>query len=162
MPPEPALSTAQRAFLASARRAVLATIAPDGHPRLVPFCFVLDEARPVLYTPIDDKPKQTDDPLALARILDIQRDPRVTVLVDRWDEDWSQLAWVRGEGRAIVLEPKADATEHATAVTALRTKYRQYQTHGLETRPLIRVALERVTAWDSLETGEGLQMDRRR
>ena len=42
MPSEPLLSADQRAFLESARRAVLATIAPDGQPRLVPICFVVD------------------------------------------------------------------------------------------------------------------------
>ena len=98
MPSEPLLSAAQRAFLASARRAVLATIAPDGRPRLVPICFVVDGEPPTLYTPIDDKPKRSDDPLALARVRDIAADPRVTILVDRWDEDWTRLAWLRVEG----------------------------------------------------------------
>ena len=113
MPSEPLLSAAQRAFLASARRAVLATIAPDGRPRLVPICFVVDGDPPMLYTPIDDKPKRTDDPLALARVRDIAADPRVTVLVDRWDEDWTRLAWLRAEGRATLLEPGAGTGEHA-------------------------------------------------
>ena len=53
---------------------------------------------PVLYTPIDDKPKRSDDPMALARVRDILADPRVTVLVDRWDEDWTRLAWLRCDG----------------------------------------------------------------
>ena len=107
MPSEPLLSADQRAFLESARRAVLATIAPDGQPRLVPICFVVDDAEPTLYTPIDDKPKRDDDPLALARVRDIAADPRVTILVDRWDEDWTRLAWLRAEGRATLLEPDA-------------------------------------------------------
>src|SRR4249919_30522 len=105
MPSEPHLSTGQRAFIESARRAVLATIAPDGHPRLVPICFVLAGEPPVLYTPIDDKPKRDDDPLALARVRDIAADPRVTILVDRWDEDWTRLAWLRMDGRAALIEP---------------------------------------------------------
>jgi PPOX class probable F420-dependent enzyme len=153
MPPEPMLSAGQRAFLGSARRAVLATIAPDGRPRPVPICFVLDDALPVLYTPIDDKPKRDDDPLALARVRDIERDPRVTILVDHWDQDWTRLAWVRCHGRAVVLGPArdAEAAEHAGAVAALRARYPQYETHRLETRPLIRITLERVTAWGPLD-----------
>jgi PPOX class probable F420-dependent enzyme len=146
------MSASQRAFLASARRAVLATIAPDGRPRLVPICFVVEgDAQPVLYTPIDDKPKRNDDPLALARVRDIAADPRVTVLVDRWDEDWTRLAWLRAEGRATLLEPGAAPKEHAVAVAALRAKYFQYATHRLEERPLIRVTLERVTSWGQLD-----------
>src|SRR3954447_3181102 len=126
MPSEPLLSTGQRAFLESARRAVLATIAPDAPPRLVPICFVVGGEPPILYSAIDDKPKRTDDPLALARIRDIAADPRVTVLVDRWDEDWSQLAWLRSVGRATVLDPDVAAEEHTAAVAALRAKYPQY------------------------------------
>ena len=145
MPSEPLLSAAQRTFLESARRAVLATIAPDGHPRLVPICFVVAGEPPILYTPIDDKPKRTDDPFALARVRDIQADPRVTILVDRWDEDWTRLAWLRWEGRASLLEPGAG--QHAAVVAALRARYSQYATHRLEQHPLIRVTFDRVTDW---------------
>jgi PPOX class probable F420-dependent enzyme len=115
MPSEPLLSTDQRALLESARRAVLATIAPDGQPRLVPICFVVDDAGPTLYTPIDDKPKRDDDPLALARVRDITADPRVSILLDHWDEDWTRLAWLRGEGHAALLEPGVPP-EHAAVV----------------------------------------------
>jgi PPOX class probable F420-dependent enzyme len=151
MPAEP-LTTDQLAFLESARRAVLATIAPDGRPRLVPICFVAAGDPPILYTPIDGKPKRGDDPLTLARVRDIQVDPRVTVLVDRWDEDWTRLAWLRCEGRAAVLEPGVAPTECAAAVAVLRAKYSQYDTHRLEQRPLIRIVLERVVGWGPPET----------
>jgi PPOX class probable F420-dependent enzyme len=146
MPSEPLLSTGQRAFLESARRAVLATIAPDGHPRLVPICFVVLGEPPILYTPIDDKPKRSDDPLALARIRDIQADARVTILVDHWDEDWTRLAWLRAEGRAALLDPGV-TNGHVEAVAALRAKYPQYATQRLGQRPLVRITLERVIGW---------------
>ena len=146
MPSDP-LTTDQRTFLGSARRAVLATIAPDGHPRLVPICFVVIGEPSILYTPIDDKPKRTEDPLTLARVRDIAADPRIVILVDRWDEDWTRLSWLRVEGRGTLLQPSATPAEHAAAVTALRAKYRQYETHRLELRPLIRVTLDRVTDW---------------
>ena len=146
MPSDP-LTADQRAFLGSARRAVLATIAPDGHPRLVPICFVVIGEPSILYTPIDDKPKRTEDPLTLARVRDIAADPRVVILVDRWDEDWTRLSWLRVEGRGTLLQPSATPAENAAAVTALRAKYRQYETHRLELRPLIRVTLDRVTDW---------------
>jgi PPOX class probable F420-dependent enzyme len=147
------LSAAQRSFLATARRAVLATIAPDGRPRLVPICFVLAEDDAVLYTPLDDKPKRTDDPLALARVRDIARDPRVTVLVDRWDEDWTHLAWLRLDGQAglIVPDDRVTAIEHGWAVEALRARYPQYAEHRLEARPIVRIAVARVVAWGATE-----------
>ncbi len=151
--PDPVLSAAERALLAGTRRAVLATIAPDGQPRLVPICFVLDGALPVLYTPLDEKQKRTGDPRRLARVLDLLADPRVSVLVDRWEEDWAGLAWLRCHGTASLVEPAGGegAGEHGTAVQALRAKYPQYATHLLEARPLIRIEIEHTTSWGTLD-----------
>jgi hypothetical protein len=44
MSPPIALDDADRALLREARRAVLATTAPDGTPRLVPIAFALGHA----------------------------------------------------------------------------------------------------------------------
>jgi hypothetical protein len=72
----------------------------------------------------------------------------VTLLVDRWSEDWSRLGWVRLYGSGVVLEPQTqDREEHAAAVTALRTKYPQYATHALEIRPMIRLTIDRAVSW---------------
>ncbi len=152
-PPSATLSGAQRTFLTNARRAVLATIASDGRPRLVPICFSLAELKPIVYPPVDDKPKRSDDPPALARVRDIRRDPRVSILIDRWDEDWTRLAWLRGDGLAALLDPDGSGGEHASAVGALRARYPQYAGHRLESRPIIRVTLERVVDWGLLGAG---------
>jgi PPOX class probable F420-dependent enzyme len=134
-----ALNKAERGFIARARTATLGTIAPDGRPRLVPICFVL--IGDVLYMPIDEKPKETSDPRQLARIRDIARRADVTVLVDRWDEDWNHLAWLRIEGRAT---PYRGPAERARAIAALRVKYRSTRDTTSKARPLIRIAIERV------------------
>jgi len=148
------LTSSQRDFLRSARRGVLATIAMDGEPRLVPICFVLDDERPVLYSPLDEKPKHVSNPADLARVRDIGRDPRVSILVDRWDEDWTRLAWLRCQGTAALLDPGHDpAGERASAIEALRSTYPQYRSHDLAARPLIRIAIERVIGWGRLEPG---------
>jgi PPOX class probable F420-dependent enzyme len=146
MSPRSALSSTERTFLASARRAVLATIAPDGRPRLVPICFVVDPSLQVIYSPLDDKPKRVDDVRRLARVLDILARPDVAVLVDRWDEDWSRLAWLRLGGEAGLLEPTQDEV-HSRVLAAMRDKYPEYIAHDLETRPIIRIAIEAVTSW---------------
>jgi PPOX class probable F420-dependent enzyme len=143
------LTDDDRALLTAARRAVLATIAPDGHPRLVPVCFVIDPVRPVVYTPLDDKPKAVDDPTALARVRDIAGDERASVMVDRWDEDWTRLAWLRLDGRAALLAP--DDARHPEIVLALRSKYPQYATHRLDDRPLITITIERATRWSAAD-----------
>jgi PPOX class probable F420-dependent enzyme len=140
-----ALTSEQANFIARARTATFGTIADDGRPRLVPICFVLDGH--ALFTPIDEKPKNATDPRQLARIRDIERRADVTVLVDRWDEDWQNLAWLRIDGRASLAEDPAD---RARAIAALRAKYPQYAAHDLERRPLIRMGIERVRSWGDL------------
>ena len=133
------LTPAERDVLAEARRATLATIAADGHPRLVPICFVV--ADDVIWSPIDEKPKSTMEPRRLARVRDIARDPRVTLLVDRWSEDWAELAWLRIEGRAELVE------SIDRVVQALRAKYPQYADHDLEHRPMLGISIERAVSW---------------
>ena len=140
-----ALTDEHSGFVSRARTATLGTIAEDGRPRLVPICFVLDED--VLFTPIDQKPKEATDLRQLARVRDIERRADVTVLVDQWDEDWNHLAWLRIDGRASLAE---DAEERALASAALRAKYPQYAGHDLEHRPLIRIAIERTRSWGDL------------
>jgi coenzyme F420-0:L-glutamate ligase / coenzyme F420-1:gamma-L-glutamate ligase len=154
------LTDAERTFLLEARRLVLCTVAPDGTPRPVPVCFALLEdgggggGGPRLYTPLDAKPKRVADPRLLARVRDIADRPEVTLLVDRWDEDWDLLGWLRLHGIASLLEPAGEgsaagepAAEHAAAVSALLNRYPQYASHNLPTRPIIRVVLIRAVSW---------------
>ena len=139
-----ALSAADRDRLRAARTATLATIRPDGRPRLVPICFVLQGE--TLWTPLDDKPKAVPHPRDLARVRDIERDPRVELLVHTWSEDWSELAWLRIDGRAALTEPDPGA------VHALRSKYPQYGGHDLEHRPMLTIAIDDVTSWVASST----------
>lgn len=154
--PDPILTDAERAFVAAERRAVLATRGTDGRPRLVPICFVVApgvdaRGRPVLHSPIDEKPKTSDDPHDLQRVRDLLVLPDVTLIVDRWDEDWSMLGWVRLYGRGELLEPEPrEAEEHAAAIAALRAKYPQYKTHALEDRPIIRLTIDKVRSWGNI------------
>jgi PPOX class probable F420-dependent enzyme len=126
------------------------TLAADGRPRPVPIAFAFrdDAGGLVLYSALDEKRKAVADPHALARVRDIGTRPRVAVLVDHWDEDWANLAWVRLEGTAALLEPTdGTAAEHSGAVGLLRTRYPQYAKHDLEGRPIIKIAVERLRSW---------------
>src|SRR5262249_44073956 len=71
-----------------------------------------------LVSAVDHKPKTTT---RLQRLEDIRRHPEVAVLVDHYDDDWSQLWWVRLRGRAHVVESGA---EHDEVIEALRARYR--------------------------------------
>ena len=96
----------------------LATIDPDGSPNVVPFVFAL--VGDTLYTTVDAKPKRTQK---LQRLANLERDPRCTVLVDHYDEDWNRLWWVRVRGTGRVV---TDDAERARAIKALKAKYEQY------------------------------------
>lgn len=130
----------QRSLLAELPVARLATIAPGGRPRLVPVCYVLLDDD-TLAIAVDEKPKRS---ARLARLRDIEADPRVTLLADRYDDDWSRLAWVRVDGEARVVEPGGDQPK---ALALLRERYPQYSDMALESLPLIIIEPVRVTGW---------------
>lgn len=126
-------------LLRECRVAHLATIAEDGRPRMVPVCYAPVDGRVVISH--DQKPKRRG---ALARFRDIARDPRVTLLADRYDDDWTRLAWVRVEGTAAALMQGGEWPE---AIAALRNRYRQYAAMALEDTALMVITPTRVTAW---------------
>lgn len=137
------LTDVQRRFLDDSRVAHLATADRAGVPHLVPVCFCVVGAS--LYITVDEKPKRTDVPLK--RLRNIQENPSVAVTVDRWDEDWTRLAWVMLRGDAEIL---AAGQEHDDAQHALRARYPQYRTMNLGDLPVIAVRIRRVLSWGTL------------
>ncbi|HET6795134.1 MAG TPA: TIGR03668 family PPOX class F420-dependent oxidoreductase [Acidimicrobiales bacterium] len=127
-----------RRLVEEARVARLATVSPEGRPHLVPCCFVL--VAEVAYTAVDAKPKST---LALRRVANIRSNPEVSLLVDRYEEDWSLLWWVRLDGRARIVE---DVEEAGSARAALRAKYPQYGRVAMP-GPIIAVEVARSASW---------------
>ncbi|CAN5680651.1 TIGR03668 family PPOX class F420-dependent oxidoreductase [soil metagenome] len=105
-----------RAIAASARRAALSTSDRLGRPHTVPVGFAL--LRGEVVTAVDQKPKRGGK--ELARVANLRADPRVTMMMDRWDEDWRQLGWVMIRGIAR-LEPPG------TATAELVERYPQYR-----------------------------------
>src|SRR5690606_28490375 len=87
-----------RERFAAARVARLATAGADRQPHLVPITFVLVADR--IFTAVDHKPKATT---RLRRLRNIAENAAVSLLVDRYDDDWSRLWWVRADGVATVL-----------------------------------------------------------
>lgn len=135
----------ERAFLERARVGRLATVDDEGRPHVVPICYALSEGAR-LVSAIDEKPKSTRE---LRRVRDVRSNPRVAVIVDRYVEDWTRLAWVQVRGRARVLEPSA--TSHEDAVRALAEKYGQYADHDLDSRPVLEIEIGSTVSWGCLE-----------
>jgi PPOX class probable F420-dependent enzyme len=120
---------------ASASVARLGTVRPDGRPHLVPVCFALDGD--VVVSVVDDKPKRST---RLRRFDNVRANPAVSLLVDHYNDDWTQLWWVRVDGTARLLEA---GTEHARAIDLLVAKYAQYRA----LRPAGSVLVIAVEAW---------------
>ena len=139
-------SVEERTFVRSARVARLATADDAGRPHAVPLCFSLLDDR--LVSVIDEKPKRAG-PHTLKRIRNIQENPAVAVLIDRYAEQWDRLGWVRIDGRASVWEPSHP--QHDDAISLLRRKYSQYETQELADRPLIAIEPTHVVSWGTLE-----------
>jgi PPOX class probable F420-dependent enzyme len=138
------MTETQRRFLDLVRVAHLATVGPDAAPHLVPVCFCLDHN--TLYITVDEKPKRAGT--HLKRIRNIQQNPTVAVTVERWDEDWTRLAWIMLRGRADILP---DGEEHDAAQQFLRLRYPQYHAMNLSPLPVIAVRIQRVLAWGALD-----------
>lgn len=144
----PALDAAARAFLEHERVGRLATADASGAPHIVPVCYALSDGARV-HIAIDEKPKR-GDPRRLKRLRNIATDPRVMLLVDRYDEDWSRLAWVALRGRAGIVEGGA---EHAAALAALRARYEPYRAMNLEALPVIAIQVRSAASWGRLTPG---------
>lgn len=129
-----------RALLATAPVARLATVRPDGAPHLVPVCFALAGA--LIYTAVDEKPKRTHD---LARLANIADEPRVALLADHYEDDWTRLWWVRVDGDAAVV---ADPGERDRALVALAAAYPQYASSPPR-GAVIAIAPRRWSGWRS-------------
>jgi PPOX class probable F420-dependent enzyme len=128
---------AREAF-AKRRVARLATLNPDGAPHIVPICFAIDGD--VIYSAIDHKPKRSAHP---QRLRNINRDARVAILADHYDECWQKLWWIRADGRARVVA----AGEQAVALLARRyEQYRQRPPRG----EMIVIDVARWSGWGNL------------
>jgi len=134
------MSTARDRF-ASARVARLATVDGSGQPHLVPMVFALDGD--TIYSAVDAKPKRST---ALRRLANVAANPRVSVLVDHYDDDWAELWWARADGTARVLP--VDGAEGRRAVGLLVARYRQY-TKNPPNGPVLAIDVARWTGWSA-------------
>ena len=140
------LTDEARGFLDNHRVARFATAEPSGQPHVVPICYAVSDNS--MYFTIDEKPKQlTDKPLK--RIRNLQTNPHVALVVDRYEEDWAQLGWVMIQGEAALL---GDGEEHKQAQQLLKVRYPQLYRMQISDLPVIAVRITRVISWGNLST----------
>jgi len=132
--------TDARSRLERADHGVLCTIHPTRGIDSVPVCFVV--LGDLVAVPIDTvKPKRST---RLARLRNLEADPRATLLVEHWDaDDWSALWWVR----VSLLHVEVDAAEIAQLTPLLAAKYPQYAAGGIESVLTLHIA--DVTGWSA-------------
>ena len=133
-------SDAARRLLTTVPVVRLATVGEDARPHLVPVTFAVH--RGSVYTAVDHKPKSTRD---LRRLANVRANPRVALLADHYEDDWTRLWWVRVDGRAAVV---ADAARMAEPVRLLVDRYAQYRDHPPE-GPVIAITIETWTGWSA-------------
>jgi len=126
------------AWLLRTRVGYLATVGADNGPHIIPVCFTW--AGDVVWTAVDGKTKSSND---LQRLRDIEATRSIAFIVDRWDEDWSRLAWLQARGSATIIP---DGKEWDKAVAALKSKYSQYSDTPVD-GPVIRIDVSRWVGW---------------
>jgi PPOX class probable F420-dependent enzyme len=109
----------------------------EGAPRVLPVTFAWADGR--IWSAIDRKPKRLAEP---ARLRFLRRDPRAALTVDRYSDDWDQLAWVQVLGRIEIL----GVEEGVAGLEALTEKYEPYRDEP-PPGPLLALEPERFLWW---------------
>jgi PPOX class probable F420-dependent enzyme len=139
-------------LLETERVARLGLLDEEGAPRVLPVTFAVAEGR--IWSAIDQKPKRTEEP---ARLRFLRRDPRAALTVDRYSDEWDQLAWVQVLGRVEILE----IADGPGGLVALREKYKPYRDQA-PPGPLLALQPERYLWWRAVDPeGRGGRSDGR-
>jgi PPOX class probable F420-dependent enzyme len=119
---------------------VLATVHAERGVDLVPVVFAVEEHAegPRLLVPVDAVKAKSG--ARLQRLVNVERDARVAVLVERYDEDWQQLGWVRVHATAVEAEPSPDQ------LVLLAERYEPYRAPGSVTGLLVLEPTQ-ITGW---------------
>jgi PPOX class probable F420-dependent enzyme len=128
-----------RALLDDARVGHLGIVDAQRRPRVLPVTFAV--FRGAIWSAIDDKPKRRAGN-ELARVRWLRERPESTITVDRYDDDWTRLAWVQLVGTTAVM----DVAGHDDVLAALAARYRQYRDQPPR-GPLLCLTPERVVCW---------------
>jgi PPOX class probable F420-dependent enzyme len=131
-----------RRRFASSPVARLSTVRPDGQPHIVPVMFAL--SGDVVFSAVDTKPKRST---RLQRTVNVESEPRCSLLVDHYEDDWAKLWWVRADGEAAVVDP-AEASSGLSALVARHVQYQQVPPPG----PLLAVRVRHWSGWSASPT----------
>jgi PPOX class probable F420-dependent enzyme len=130
----------ERARVAAARVARLATVRADGGPHIVAVTFALDDD--IVVSAVDHKPKRTQQ---LQRLRNLEERPTASLLVDHYEDDWSKLWWVRLD---LDVEIVRDGPRRTGLLEPLIRKYADYRVTAPR-GPLLVMAVRSTTSWSA-------------
>jgi PPOX class probable F420-dependent enzyme len=137
-----------RAFLESGRDLQVASINGDGTPHLVTMWYALDDDGSIVFWTYGKSQK----------IVNLQRDPRLTVLVATGDK-YEELKGVSIQGHAELIDERSEVIRHGESV------YERYWgpidndlvREGVATmgakRVVVKVVPEKIVTWDHSKLG---------
>ena len=131
----------QAELLAHAPVGRLATAAANGVPHVIPICYALMDG--MIYSVLDQKPKRASF-TRLRRVRNILVNPRVSLVVDHYEENWERLWYVLISGSAELLE---EGAERPAAIKVLCEKYAQYRLMNIDPNPVIKITPSQVVSW---------------
>ncbi len=131
-------------LIKGAKVARLATVDQKSHPYVVPVVFVFHENS--FFIPLDEKVK-TVNPRKLKRIKNIEKNPNVTLLIDKYQNNWKKLFFLMIHGKATVIDEinnKLMDKVHKLLIS----KYPQYKKIGVG-NSCIKINPTKVTFWNN-------------
>jgi PPOX class probable F420-dependent enzyme len=126
-------------LLAHERVARLGLTDDEGAPRVLPVTYALDQG--AFVSAVDHKRKRVAGE-RLARVRWLRARPRAALTVDRYDDDWSSLAWVQALGEVRIVDPASAPA----ALSALTERYEPYRSRP-PAGPLLVLEPERLIWW---------------
>jgi len=133
-------------LIKGAKVARLATVDQKSHPYVVPVVFVFHENS--FFIPLDEKVKAVNA-RKLKRVKNIEKNPNVTLLIDKYQNDWKKLFFLMIHGKARVIDTKNSKTMDKVH-KLLISKYPQYKKIGVG-KSCIEINPKRITYWSYLD-----------
>ncbi|MCH7940396.1 MAG: TIGR03668 family PPOX class F420-dependent oxidoreductase [Thaumarchaeota archaeon] len=138
------LNQKTKTLIKSSKVARLATVDQKSCPYVVPVVFVFHENS--FFIPLDEKVK-TVNARKLKRVKNIEKNPNVTLLIDKYQNDWKKLFFLMIHGKATVIDGKNSKLMDKIH-KLLISKYPQYKKTGIG-NSCITINPTKVTFWNN-------------
>ena len=137
------LNQKTKALIKGTKVARLATVDQKSHPYVVPIVFVFHENS--FFIPLDEK-KKTVNSKNLKRVKNIEKNPNVTLLIDRYQNNWKKLFFLMIHGKATVINGNSKLMDKIHKL--LISKYPQYKKIGIG-NSCIKIEPTKVRFWSN-------------